>query len=150
MEMMLHAYIPSFISMRGTVSKFEEWRKSSWRFLWSSWKRCNTHVHQVSPPCMLQLASLRSEEVNLKKSTWGYLLLFTIMYFVICDIGYWIHCVYKRSFIYIDKGQAMYEGRADFRKEGIMYDTVWCSWGCGSLVKMWRIINDRTWGSLGL
>ena len=33
--------------------------------LWSSWKRCNTHGHQVSPPCVLQLASLRNEEVIL-------------------------------------------------------------------------------------
>ena len=26
----------------------------------------NTHAHQVSPPCMLQLASLKGEEVVLK------------------------------------------------------------------------------------
>ena len=47
---------------------------------------------------------------------------------------------------HLDKGQALHEGRADFRKEGIMYmihcDVMVC--GCGSLVKMWRVIKgDR-------
>ena len=43
-------------------------------FCWlSSWK------YQVSSPCVLPLVSLRSEEVIMKKSAWGYLLLFTDM-----------------------------------------------------------------------
>ena len=29
-----------------------------------SWKQCHTHAYQVSSPCVLPLASLRSEEVN--------------------------------------------------------------------------------------
>ena len=74
--------VPSFISMRGTVSEFEEWR-SKIKFLMLfvvvviMEKRCNTHAYHVSPPYVLQLASLRSEEVFLKKSAWGYLLLWS-------------------------------------------------------------------------
>ena len=34
--------------------------------MWSSWKRCNTHVYQVSSPCVLPLASLRSKEFKRK------------------------------------------------------------------------------------
>ena len=30
---------------------------------WLSWKRSNTHAHQVSAPCIAWFASLRSEEV---------------------------------------------------------------------------------------
>ena len=57
-------------TMCAAIRKFEEWRKkSAWGYLLlrSSWKRWNTHAHQVSPPCVLQLTSLRSEEVVLKK-----------------------------------------------------------------------------------
>ena len=32
----------------------------------------NTHVYQVSFPCELPLASLKSEEVIFKKIAWGY------------------------------------------------------------------------------
>ena len=64
---------------------------------WLSWKSCYTHAYQVSSPCVVPLASLRSEEVILKKSAWGYLLLFTNMYCCDFDVGYWIHCVYKLS-----------------------------------------------------
>ena len=34
---------------------------------WLSWKRSNTHVHQVSAPCIVWCASLRSEEVVIGK-----------------------------------------------------------------------------------
>ena len=34
----------------------------------SSWQQCNTHVYQVSSPCTLPLASLRSEEACAKFS----------------------------------------------------------------------------------
>ena len=70
-----HSYVPSYISMcgidiplAGLRSEEVITKKSSWGFLllWSSWKRCKTHAHQVSPPCVLQLACLRSEEVVLK------------------------------------------------------------------------------------
>ena len=33
-----------------------------------SWKCFNMHAYQVSSPCVVQLASLKSEEVILKKS----------------------------------------------------------------------------------
>ena len=65
-----------------TVSKFEEWRKKSvWGYLllWSSWKQCNTHVYQVSFPCMLQLVSLRSEEVVLKKIAWTFVKQYSVV-----------------------------------------------------------------------
>ena len=44
-------------------------KKSAWGYLllWSSWKRCYTHAYQVSSPCVVPLASLRSEEAILKK-----------------------------------------------------------------------------------
>ena len=51
METMSYTFVPSFISMRGTVSKFEE--------------KIFEHVYQVSSPCVLPLVSLRSEEVIL-------------------------------------------------------------------------------------
>ena len=35
--------------------------------VWLSWKQCHTHSDQVSSTRVLQLASLRSEEVVLKK-----------------------------------------------------------------------------------
>ena len=44
-----------------------------------SWKRLNTHVYKVSFPCVLPLASLRSEEVILKKIARGYFLLVIVM-----------------------------------------------------------------------
>ena len=34
---------------------------------WLSWKRSNTHAHQVSAPCITWFASLRSEEVVMGK-----------------------------------------------------------------------------------
>ena len=76
MERMLHTCVPSFISMRSTVNEFEViLKKSDWDYLllWSSWKWCYTHAYQVSSPCVVPLASLRSEDVILKKSAWGYL-----------------------------------------------------------------------------
>ena len=39
-------------------------KKSAYFLLWLSWKRYIMHAYQVSPPCMLQLESLRSEEVK--------------------------------------------------------------------------------------
>ena len=54
----------------------------------SSWKFYNRHTYQVSSLCVLPLESLRSEEVNLKKSARGYLLLFTNMYCCDFDVGY--------------------------------------------------------------
>ena len=72
--------------MRATVRKFEEWRSNfkekCYLLLWSSWKWCNTHAHQVSPPCVLQLESLRSEEVvlpeafsNNMRSSWKHVIM---------------------------------------------------------------------------
>ena len=54
METMSYTFVPSFISMRGTVSKFEE--------------KIFEHVYQVSSPCVLPLVSLRSEEVIFLKN----------------------------------------------------------------------------------
>ena len=34
---------------------------------WLSWKRSNTHAYQVSPPCIVWCASLRSEEAVIGK-----------------------------------------------------------------------------------
>ena len=39
----------------------------------------NIHAYQVSPPCVLPLVSLRSEEVILKKIAGGYCLLVVVM-----------------------------------------------------------------------
>ena len=39
----------------------------------------NTHVYQVSPPCIVWFASLRSEEVVVGKSALGHILLTIIM-----------------------------------------------------------------------
>ena len=46
---------------------------------WLSWKHSNTHVYQVSPPCIVWFASLRSEEVVIGKSAWGHFLLMVVM-----------------------------------------------------------------------
>ena len=46
---------------------------------WLSWKRSNTHAHQVSPPCIAWFASLRSEEVVIGKSARGHFLLTVVM-----------------------------------------------------------------------
>ena len=111
-ETMYYAYVPSITSMRAIVSKFEEWRYSFKENclrlfqticgrhgnMLSPWKWYNRHTYQVSSLCVLPLESLRSEEVNLKKSAWGYLLLFTNMYCCNFCVGYWIHYVYKLSF----------------------------------------------------
>ena len=35
---------------------------------WLSWKCSNTHVHQVSAPCIIWFESLKSEEVVMGKS----------------------------------------------------------------------------------
>ena len=46
MEMMLHACLPSFITMHGAISEFEVIiKRSLWGdlLLWSSWKRSKTH-----------------------------------------------------------------------------------------------------------
>ena len=34
---------------------------------WLSWKRSNTHAYQISPPCIVWCASLRSEEAVIGK-----------------------------------------------------------------------------------
>ena len=64
--------------MRATFSEFEKWRsKIAWGYLLLfkqsglSRKWCYTHAYKVSSPCVVPLASLRSEEVILKKSAWG-------------------------------------------------------------------------------
>ena len=78
-----NACAPSFTSMCATISKFEEWRsafkENSLRLFQTKcgrWKLYNRHTYQVTSLCVLPLESLRSEEVNLRKSAWGYLLLF--------------------------------------------------------------------------
>ena len=46
---------------------------------WSSWKHWNTHAYQVSPPCIVWCANLRSEEVVTGKSAWGNFLSMVVM-----------------------------------------------------------------------
>ena len=46
---------------------------------WLSWKHWNTHVYQVSPPCIVWCASLRSEEVVIGKSARGNFLSVVVM-----------------------------------------------------------------------
>ena len=58
-----------------------------------SWKWYNRHTYQVSSLYVLPLESLRSEEINLKKSAWDYLLLFTNMY--------WMNTLCLQSFVHI-------------------------------------------------
>ena len=99
--------------MRATVSKFEEWRTNIKEYclrlfhpicgrhgnMQSSRKWYYIrHTYQVSSLCVLSLESLRREEVNLKKSAWGYLLLFTNMYCCDFSVGDWIRV---QSFVHI-------------------------------------------------
>ena len=46
---------------------------------WLSWKCSNTHLYQVSGPCIAWFASLRSEEVVIRKSARGHFLLTVVM-----------------------------------------------------------------------
>ena len=85
METMLHTCVPSFIlcvlQIASLRSEKKFLNKSAWGYLLllSSWKRCNTHAHQVSSLCVVLLASLRSEEVILKKSAWGFFKQYTVV-----------------------------------------------------------------------
>ena len=67
METMSYTFVPSFISIRGTVSKFEEKCLRLFEQYVVVMEMMYTHVYLVSSPCVLPLASLRSEEVIFKK-----------------------------------------------------------------------------------
>ena len=49
MKIMLHACVPSFISMRGTVSEFEEWRSNHKENITEAFCCCGRHGNDVIP-----------------------------------------------------------------------------------------------------
>ena len=54
-------YTTTYISVKGGKPPIKIDNKE--KCLLSLWKRCHMHLYQVSSPCLLPLASLRSEEV---------------------------------------------------------------------------------------
>ena len=62
------------LSAKKAICCYSNSRWLSWKCLlfvaetnmWLSWKWCNTRAYEVLSPCVVPLASLRSEEVDLK------------------------------------------------------------------------------------
>ena len=60
-------FMPSLYALLFVIHRIFYLLVSTHFYTWLSWKQLNTHTHQVSPPCMLPLVSLRSEEISLPK-----------------------------------------------------------------------------------
>ena len=60
-------FMPSLYALLFVIHTIFYLLVSTHFYTWLSWKRFNTHTHQVSPPCVLLLVSLRSEEILLPK-----------------------------------------------------------------------------------
>ena len=60
-------FMPSLYALLFVIHRIFYLLVSTHFYTWLSWKRLNTHTHQVSPPCVLSLVSLRSEEIIIPK-----------------------------------------------------------------------------------